>query len=102
MPAPLALVPLLSGVLLWVGRALVMRFIAAVGLGVVSYRSVSAFFDEMKRYVQEGYRGLSGTVLSLLDIAGLTTAVEIMLSGMAFLAGWYAVSWAFSVFGMKT
>lgn len=98
MAAPL-LVPLLTTVLIWVTRFLILRFIAALSLGVFTYRYVSSFFDEIRGYVQTGYSQLPAAALALLDIGGFTAGIEIMVSGMAFLAGFYAISWAVGLFG---
>lgn len=99
MAAPLALIPLLTAFLTWFTRYLFLKFIAALAIGVYSYSEVSNFFDQIRGYVQTGYSQIPASALALLDIGGFTTGIEIMVSGMAFLAGWYATTLVFSVFG---
>lgn len=69
---------------------LVKRVLTSVGIGTVSYIGINLMLDQVKGYVVSSFGGAGADTLSLLGLARVDVAINIVLSAVtarAVLAG---------------
>lgn len=66
---------------------LAKRVLTSLGIGWITYEGVSESLDAARSAVLAAWGGLSGTVLDLLSLAGMGTALGIILGAVAARAG---------------
>ena len=71
---------------------LVVRILAALGLGMVSYLGLNVLVTTLIDHVTSSYSGIGATTAQLLNLCGFGAAVSIIGSGLITKAGLMAVS----------
>ena len=61
---------------------LVKRALIAVGIGVVSYASLSALANTLIQTVQQQWGGVSGSILQIASLAGIPDAMSLLCGAL--------------------
>jgi Protein of unknown function (DUF2523) len=83
MPLPLAIAAGIWATLLTVIVPLVVRVLAALGIGYVTITGLTALTDTGQAYIMANYHGIPSAALGLADIAGGTDALNIIFGSYA-------------------
>lgn len=62
---------------------LVKKVLVALGIGVASYAALNALFAQVQAQVVASYGAMPATILQLLALGGMPTAIGIILSAMS-------------------
>ncbi|ULJ60618.1 DUF2523 family protein [Wielerella bovis] len=87
-----------AGIFYAFGNILV-RIVMGLGVGLFSYSKLNGFFEELKNNVQTGYNTMPNVILALLDISGVSTGMNIFLSGISVLVAYYVAKLSIGVLG---
>lgn len=68
-------------------KAVALRLFAALGIGVVSYVGYQALFVTLQQRVAALYGGLAEDMAAVMHIAGVDSAISIILSGYSIRLG---------------
>lgn len=80
---PAFLIPVIGFIASRVVSQIIVKFVAAFGVGITVYKVSSWGFDEMKNYFYQGYHQLPAALLDLLNIGGFEFGIEIIFSAIA-------------------
>lgn len=83
--------PVLAAVLAGVLRFLVVRLIAALGVGIVTFTGFLYLLDQLKNEVLAAWHSLPVDVVSLLQMGGFVTGLSILFGAYAFRAAMLAM-----------
>lgn len=62
--------------------SLVARVLAALGFGLVAVTGLTAITQQLETYVMNSVGGMGGAILGLLNLAGMSDALNILLGAM--------------------
>lgn len=74
---------LLSTVIVWALGSFLTRLLAALGIGITTYATISTLVDTMLGKIQPMLSQLPSTVISLLSVAGIGQGLTIIASAIA-------------------
>ncbi|MDD2864677.1 MAG: DUF2523 family protein [Methylococcales bacterium] len=60
-----------------------LRLLAVLGFGFISYQGFDALISELTRVVQSNWQGVAGNLMTLLNMGGFTDALGYMLAGVS-------------------
>lgn len=73
----------LSSWLSGIAWPIVKKVMAALGLGTLTFEGLSAFGSQIQNSVVELWGQMGGSMLNILALGGITTAIGIILSAIA-------------------
>lgn len=83
MPLPLAIAAGLWSTLFTTIVPLGVRLLAGLGFGFVTYQVSDAIFAQAQTYVTSNYAGIPADVLAIMNIAGVSMAINMIFSAYA-------------------
>ena len=60
-----------------------LRLLAVLGFGFVSYQGFDAVINSLINIVQSNWRGVAGNLVTLINMGGFTDALGYMLAGVS-------------------
>ena len=60
-----------------------LRLLAVLGFGFVSYQGFDAVINSLIGIVQSNWRGVAGNLVTLINMGGFTDALGYMLAGVS-------------------
>jgi hypothetical protein len=70
---------------------LVGYVIKALGIGLVTYVGLTVVFDQVESLILSQYQGLPASILQMLNLMGVHSALKIILSTLAACVGYKAL-----------
>lgn len=80
----------------WLDNAvgsLAKRVLSALGIGWVSFNGITEFASQLKDQVMTAWGGLPAEILAIATMAGIGTAMGIVLSAVVYKAAISSFSW---------
>lgn len=92
MPLPVLTLPVIFGVLVSVAKPIVAVVIRMLGFGLVAYVGFDLAIDQLKSVVYQNYSGLPVATLQLLDLMGVSSALQNLFTTMAGIIAWKSIT----------
>lgn len=80
----------------WLDNAvgsLAKRVLSALGIGWVSFNGITEFASQLKDQVMTAWGGLPSEILAIATMAGIGTAMGLVLSAVVYKAAMSSFSW---------
>lgn len=80
----------------WLDNAvgsLAKRVLSALGIGWVSFNGITEFASQLKEQVMTAWGGLPAEILAIATMAGIGTAMGLVLSAVVYKAAMSSFSW---------
>lgn len=80
----------------WLDNAvgsLAKRVLSALGIGWVSFNGITEFASQLKDQVMTAWGGLPAEILAIATMAGIGTAMGLVLSAVVYKAAMSSFSW---------
>lgn len=77
-------VAILGGLLSKILMFFAVRFLAALGVGILAYTGYSFVMDKIQAWVEQGYNSLPSQAVQLLNIAGFDFGIGIIFAAYNF------------------
>lgn len=81
-------------------QPIVVRFMASLGLSVITFKGVDTAFAQARAYVMDGVNSFPAAALQLMGLLGIDTGLSLVLGAMSFALTLWALRRAFSFFGL--
>lgn len=88
----MALPAVVAGIGAILVRVFVVKLLAALGFGIVTYIGLDAAFDSLKNYFHQGYYSMPVKAVALAEIGGFKQGINIMFSCISIRIGMFATN----------
>lgn len=76
----------------------IFKMTASLGVGIVSYKFLTDFFNDMRARFASEFFSSSTTVLAFLDLGGFVSGLEFLFAGLSFVISYVSLTAGFRLF----